>query len=245
LIGPEAGVRDHYRGSVRRVFGSNGRDDQNLTEPAGGNGPATTDPAVPDLALQPHSGRAGGSGYSELAEQIHRRMIQMFAIVEEAVAGATDALLTGDRERARALVASDAALDELYIELQRLVHDRVVAGGLDAGETTWLLAVLSMLPELERSGDLAEHVAQRATRNLPAEIPARMRGYIERMGELACSTPMPSGSPAPSASTCSTTSWTISTFVSSPSSSRARSRFRWRSSWRWSGVSMSVWATTP
>jgi phosphate transport system protein len=44
-----------------------------------------------------------------------------------------------------------------------------------------------MLPELERSGDLAEHVAQRATRNLPAEIPARMRGYIERMGELACS----------------------------------------------------------
>jgi phosphate transport system protein len=44
-----------------------------------------------------------------------------------------------------------------------------------------------MLPELERSGDLAEHVAQRATRNLPAEIPARMRGFIEQMGELACS----------------------------------------------------------
>jgi len=126
-------------------------------------------------------------GYSAVAEQIHRRMIQMFAIVEEAVAGATDALLTGDRERARALVASDAALDELYVELQRLVHDRVVAGGLDADETTWLLAALSMLPELERSGDLAEHVAQRAMRNLPGEIPARIRGYIERMGEIACS----------------------------------------------------------
>jgi phosphate transport system protein len=114
-------------------------------------------------------------GYREDIDQIHRRMNQMFAIVEEAVAGATDALLTGDRERARALVASDAALDELYVELQSLVHDRVVAGGLDADETTWLLAVLSMLPELERSGDLAEHVAQRATRNL------------ERMGEIACS----------------------------------------------------------
>jgi len=67
------------------------------------------------------------------------------------------------------------------------VHDRVVAGGLDVDETTWLLAVLSMLPELERSGDLAEHVAQRATRNLPAEIPAVLRGYIEQMGEMACS----------------------------------------------------------
>ena len=43
-----------------------------------------------------------------------------------------------------------------------------------------------MLPELERSGDLAEHVARRATRNLPAEMPARLRGYVQRMGEVAC-----------------------------------------------------------
>ena len=42
-----------------------------------------------------------------------------------------------------------------------------------------------MLPELERSGDLAEHVARRATRNLPAEMPARLRGYVQRMGEVA------------------------------------------------------------
>jgi len=84
----------------------------------------------------------------------------MFAIVEEAIAGATHALLTGDRERARALVANDVALDDLYVELQELVHDRVVAGGLAPAETTWLLSVLSMIPELERSGDLAEHVAE-------------------------------------------------------------------------------------
>jgi phosphate transport system protein len=85
----------------------------------------------------------------QTAEQIHRRVIQMFAIVEEAVAGATHALLAGDRERARALVANDVALDDLYVELQQLVHDR-------------------------------------ATRNLPAEIPARVRGFIEQMGDLAC-----------------------------------------------------------
>jgi phosphate transport system protein len=78
------------------------------------------------------------------------------------------------------------ALDDIYIELQNLVHARVVKGGLSTDETTWLLAVLSMLPELERSGDLAEHVAQRASRNLPNEIPGRIRGLIEHMGELAC-----------------------------------------------------------
>lgn len=171
---------------MRRVFASNGREGPrpSTTSDAGATatdagvaGPTTAAAARPDACPEA----------PEATKQINRRMIQMFAIVEEAVAGATHALLTGDREQARALVANDVALDGLYVELQNLVHDRVVAGGLEPEETTWLLSVLAMLPELERSGDLAEHVAQRATRNLPAEIPARMRGYIERMGEVACS----------------------------------------------------------
>ncbi|MHB1988796.1 MAG: phosphate signaling complex PhoU family protein [Acidimicrobiales bacterium] len=124
---------------------------------------------------------------TEQARSIDRQVIQLFALVEEAVAGATHALLTGDREAARELVSKDLALDALYRELQELVHAQVMAGGLSANRTRWLLALLSMLPELERSGDLAEHVAQRAIRNLPAEMPARVRGLIEEMGEIACS----------------------------------------------------------
>ncbi|MGH9298037.1 MAG: phosphate signaling complex PhoU family protein [Acidimicrobiales bacterium] len=123
---------------------------------------------------------------TETARLIDRSVIQMFALVEEAVAGATHALLTGDREAARALVASDAALDDLYRELQGLVHEQLMAGGLSVNRKRWLLALLSMLPELERSGDLAEHIAQRAIRSLPSEMPARVRGFVERMGEIAC-----------------------------------------------------------
>ncbi len=153
--------------------------------------PAAGDPGTPP----PGAASPTTAGGEELrlrrprdatGEQIDRRLIQMFALVEEAVAGATHALLAGDREAARALVASDAALDDIYLELDALVQDRVVEGGLTLGETRWLLTVLAMLPELERSGDLAEHVAQRATRNLPSEIPVKSRGYIEAMGELAC-----------------------------------------------------------
>ena len=121
----------------------------------------------------------------EEARNIDRQVIQLFALVEEAVAGATHALLTGDREAAKELVAKDQALDDLYRELEALVHAQVMAGGSSPNQTRWLLALLSMLPELERSGDLAEHVAQRAIRNLPAEMPARVRGFIERMGEVA------------------------------------------------------------
>ena len=119
-------------------------------------------------------------------EVLDRHVIQLFALVENAVAGATHALVSADREAARILVAADADIDDLYQELESSVHARLLDRPSDPAETQYLLAVLGMLPELERSGDLAEHVARRATRNLPAEMPARLRGYVQRMGEVAC-----------------------------------------------------------
>jgi phosphate transport system protein len=161
---------------VRRVFGSgSGKPDRSG---AGGGEGVESDAAAAAAGAE--------DAADDLTAEIDRRVIQLFALVEEAVAGATHALLSGDRERAREVVAADADLDAFYYELEALVKDRVVNGGRPAHEVIWLLAVLSMLPELERSGDLAEHVAQRATRNLPAEIPARARGYIGSMGEVAC-----------------------------------------------------------
>ena len=143
-----------------------------------GTGTAASDPEPSELSVE----------LIELDELaiIDRQVIQLFALVEEAVAGATHALVSGDREAARALVAADAEIDELYQGLEALVQGRMLTGNVPPLETQYLLAVLGMLPELERSGDLAEHVARRATRNLPAEMPARLRGYVERMGEVAC-----------------------------------------------------------
>ena len=117
---------------------------------------------------------------------IDRHVIQLFALVENAVAGATHALVNADREAARMLVAADADIDALYQELEASVQSRLLDRPSNPSEAQYLLAVLGMLPELERSGDLAEHVARRATRNLPAEMPARLRGYVQRMGEVAC-----------------------------------------------------------
>jgi phosphate transport system protein len=117
---------------------------------------------------------------------IERHMIRLFALVENAVAGATHALVSADHEAARNLVAADADIDSLYQDLEASVHERLLDRNTTSSETQYLLAVLGMLPELERRGDLAEHVARRATRNLPGEMPARLRGYVQRMGEVAC-----------------------------------------------------------
>jgi len=48
-----------------------------------------------------------------------------------------------------------------------------------------LVGVLLIVPELERSGDLAEHIAQRAASNLGAEMTPLSRGIVQRMAEVA------------------------------------------------------------
>ncbi|HTX01288.1 MAG TPA: PhoU domain-containing protein, partial [Acidimicrobiales bacterium] len=52
---------------------------------------------------------------------IDKRVIQLFALVGEAIAGSTAVLLTGDRVAARALVQRDADIDARYRELDRAV----------------------------------------------------------------------------------------------------------------------------
>ncbi len=119
-------------------------------------------------------------------EDIDRRVIQLFALVGEAVAGATHALLVGDREAAKALVVRDAEVDARYKEVEGMALARLDAGTDSGPQIRYLIGILRMLPEIERSGDLAEHIASRATRGLGIEISARARGLVERMGEVAC-----------------------------------------------------------
>jgi phosphate transport system protein len=48
-----------------------------------------------------------------------------------------------------------------------------------------LMTLIRILPDIERNGDLAEHIARRAARGLGNEMSPRSRGLVERMGEVA------------------------------------------------------------
>lgn len=120
-------------------------------------------------------------------EELDRRVIQLFAEVGEAVAGATLALLGGDREAAKAIVRRDEEIDRRELELERLAWEALELAPASRSETRYLVSLLRILPEIERTGDLAEHVASRASRGLGTEMSAKARGIVERMGEVACS----------------------------------------------------------
>ena len=111
-------------------------------------------------------------------------MFQLFALVVEALAAATDALLSGDKQVAGVLSGREELVDNAYDDVGRLVNRAVALEARDPKDLRFLLVALRVVPELERSHELAEHIARRAAYGLGAELTPRARGLIDRMGKV-------------------------------------------------------------
>lgn len=121
-----------------------------------------------------------------ISDDLQRQVIQVFALVGEAIAEATHALLAGDRELAKRVVEQDIEIDNIVNDLVKQLETMLLSSGnLSLEVRSTYLTLLRILPEVERNGDLAEHVARRAARNLGSEMSPRSRGLIERMGEVS------------------------------------------------------------
>jgi phosphate transport system protein len=124
------------------------------------------------------------SAFHRELRHIDEQVLHLYALVREGLAGATGALLSGDRAAARDLVARDRLLDSLYVDIEDLVQRQFALQAPMAADLRFLLSALRIVPELERSGDLVEHIAQRAARGLTDELTPRIRGLIEQMGRV-------------------------------------------------------------
>jgi phosphate transport system protein len=113
------------------------------------------------------------------------RVVRVWALVGEAIAGATHALMAGDRELAKTIVGADEVIDDLVNSLVAEVTRALELGVGTPVDRRRLVSLVRTLPELERNGDLAAHIARRAARGLGQEMSPRARGLIERMGEVA------------------------------------------------------------
>ena len=119
-------------------------------------------------------------------EDLRPQVVQIFALVGEAIAGATHALLSGDRELAKRVVEKDIMIDQLVNAAVESTEAQLLENtSLSTDDRSRLLTLLRILPEVERNGDLAEHIARRAARGLGSEMSPRSRGLVERMGEVA------------------------------------------------------------
>jgi phosphate transport system protein len=124
-------------------------------------------------------------GYHRQLDEIDQKVIRLFALVSEAVAAANEALLGDDTDALATVRAGEALIDELMLELEGAIERLLLLQAPVAGELRYALALIRIVPELERSGDLAEHIAKRAGTGLAAQLTPVARGQLERMGTVA------------------------------------------------------------
>jgi phosphate transport system protein len=115
---------------------------------------------------------------------IEGKVIELFAMVAEDLGGATHALLSGDNEVVKLLAERDLVIDALYTEIEELVNRDIALQAPVASDLRFLLSVLRIVPELERSHDLVVDIARRADHILSEDLSPRSRGIVERMGTL-------------------------------------------------------------
>jgi phosphate transport system protein len=110
----------------------------------------------------------------------------MAEAVRAALRKATRALLTADIEAARAVIERDAEVDAIYRQVETKVADTIARQAPVAVDLRLVITALHISADLERMGDLAEHVAKTAQRRHPSPaVPAELRPVFQQMSEVA------------------------------------------------------------
>jgi phosphate transport system protein len=117
-------------------------------------------------------------------EAIESKVIELFALLAEDLPRATQALLSGKNEILQVLAEREQLVDTLYPEIEELVNREIVLQAPVASDLRFLLSVLRIVPEIERSHDLVMHIASQANHILGDDLTLRTRGLVERMGNL-------------------------------------------------------------
>ncbi len=113
-------------------------------------------------------------------------LVDMTTLVGSAVGRATQSLLDADIALAEQVISGDALVDHQYREVEARAFDLLARQGPVAGDLRIVVTSLRMNTDLERSGDLAVHVAELARRRYPASaVPVELRSTVLQMGQVA------------------------------------------------------------
>src|SRR3954449_12156159 len=116
--------------------------------------------------------------------EISRLLVTMAEAVRAAMRKATSALLTADLKAAESVIERDAEVDAIYSHVEAKVADNIARQAPVAVDLRMVITALHISADLERMGDLAEHVAKTAARRHPSPaVPAERRSEAGRGGK--------------------------------------------------------------
>lgn len=124
--------------------------------------------------------------YHDELHAITDQLVEMTALVGQAISLATQSLLAGELPTAERVIDGDVRVDTLREVIERRTVDLIARQQPVARDLRALTTGLRIASDLERAGDLAVHVAKLARRKFPARaVPDELRTTVARMGEVA------------------------------------------------------------
>ncbi|MFJ3306801.1 phosphate signaling complex protein PhoU [Streptomyces sp. NPDC086549] len=124
--------------------------------------------------------------YHEELAAISDGLVEMANLVGSAIGLATTALLDADLKLAESVISADEKIDGLQRELENRAITVLARQQPVATDLRVVVTSLRMSADLERSGDLAEHVAKLARMRHPQRaVPRDLRRTILEMGQVA------------------------------------------------------------
>jgi len=123
--------------------------------------------------------------HAELAD-VSRLLVEMADEVRAMLRRATSALLNADRGLAEGVITGDDAVDGLHKEVEEKVYGLLARQAPVASDLRLVVTALHIATDLERMGDLADHVAKTALRRHPAcAVPPEVATVIKDMADVA------------------------------------------------------------
>lgn len=119
-------------------------------------------------------------------QEIGELLVEMADAVRTAIRRATGALLHSDAEQAESVIADDEEIDAYYRRVEEKVYDVIALQAPVASDLRLVLTALHIAGDLERMGDLADHVAKTGLRRHPAPaVPEELAGVVRDMAKVA------------------------------------------------------------
>ena len=141
----------------------------------------TTTP-IPDAESHLDDAR---KSFQEQLDELRVDVIRLAALTTEQIAGGTQALLDGDLAAAEHVIEADDAIDELTHSIEDRTFLLLARQQPLANDLRFLVTVMRVAHELERSADLMVNVAKTTRRLYPHQLEPKLRGIIDRMGAQA------------------------------------------------------------
>ena len=120
-------------------------------------------------------------------DKLKRKILALGALVEDNLRVAFQAIEQRDRDKARKVIVGDFEIDQQEVEVEEECLKLLALYQPVAGDLRFLVAVIKINSELERIGDLASNIGERAMALIdehPIPVPAGFAVMSDRTGSI-------------------------------------------------------------